>query len=788
MNKWLSILVLLTFSLLGNLFHLDLFYSVAFIFGSISVLIAVRLHGILVGTVIAMISGVYTYILWGHPYAMLIFTIEALIVGLLLRRGIKSLIIADAIYWIVLGVPLVWLTYSQIMGMADDVALLILLKQPINAILNAIIATFLLLVIPDFWLQRAAKEDTPVIGISELVSSLLIATTFVSAITILLREGSSVVENLQKHTEYELRTTYSIIQPYLDEDTDVDKAVSALERVNRGDDNNTIKYIILGKDKEIISSNLADVQVSSFLQSGEKRQISDSLYQWLPERNGEPVLVWWKKAYYYLSSDITVGRTADLVLLKPSVQLISLLRNQQIHSLSLLLLIVVIGIVFSYFISNWLNKTIIALSFQTRNLSARLRNNETIEWPHSRIKELSDLSRQAEEMSGEMSVFIEKLVDEQEVLENRVKISNEIIDESFARSSAIVETAVEGIVTMDEYGKIESFNPAAENLFVRKLDDVIGMDFIDLLNKNNIQPNALLKQIMRMSDESNNRGVIELEAYTISGEILPVEIAVSVLSLKHKKIYTAFINDISERKQAEKLKNEFISNVSHELRTPLTSIRGAIGLMASSKIGEMPEKFKSMLTITLENTERLVRLINDILDIQKLEAGGVVFALSPIELAPIIEQCVEQNVAYAEQYGVRLNILNNIRNIVIKTEPDRLNQVLTNLISNAVKFSSVGDEVIISVSKISQYVRISVSDNGPGIPEEYRETIFDKFSQIDGSATRAKGGTGLGLNIAKSYVYRMNGEIGFDSIQGVGTTFFIELPVHSLVRHVTDTL
>jgi len=779
LNKWVSILALLIFSLLGNLFHLDLFYSVAFIFGSISVLIAVRLHGIMVGTVIGIISGAYTYYLWGHPYAMLIFTIEAFSVGLLLRSGIKSLIIADAIYWIVLGVPLVWLTYSQIMGMADDVALLILLKQPINAILNAIIATFLLLVIPDFWLQRAAKEDTPVIGISELVSSLLIATTFASAITILLREGSSVVENLQKHTEYELRTTYSIIQPYLDEDTGVNKAVSALERVNRGDDNHTIEYIILGKDKKIISSNIADVQVNSFLHSGEKRQLSDSLYQWLPERNGEPFLVWWKKAYYYLSSDITAGHTVELVLLKSSVQLISLIRKQQIHSLSLLLYIVVIGIIFSYFISNWLNKTIIELSQQTRNLSARLRNNEKIEWPHSRIKELSDLSRQAEEMSGEMSVFIEKLVDEQEVLENRVKLSNEIIDESFARSSAIVETAVEGIITMDEHGNVESFNPAAEALFERKVADEDGMAFVELFNvNNNLESDALFKQILAMSDAPNGRGVIELDACTSKGKIIPVEIAVSVLNLKHKKIYTAFVNDISERRQAEKLKNEFISNVSHELRTPLTSIRGAIGLMASSKIGEIPEKFKSMLNITLENTERLVRLINDILDIQKLEAGGVVFVLSPELLAPLIEQCVEQNIAYADQFGVSLKISNSFQNVVIKTEPDRLNQVLTNLISNAVKFSSVGDEVNISVSNVGQYVRISVADHGPGIPEEYRETIFDKFSQIDGSATRAKGGTGLGLNIAKSYVNKMHGIIGFDSVEGDGTTFFVQIPIY----------
>lgn len=778
-TKWTSITLLLIFSVLGNHFHLDIFYSVAFIFGSISVLIALRLHGIVVAAIIALFSGIYTYYLWGHPYAIIIFTIEAISVGLLLRLGIKSLIVADAIYWLFLGVPMVWLFYSQVMGMASDVALLILLKQPINAIINAIIATFLLLTFPKLWRHRNTSGEISKIGITELVSSLLITTAFVSALTIVLHESGSVVANLENHTEFELRTTSSIFKSYIDKNNRISRAGLSLEEDKNADDIGEIKYILLDKEKVIISTNLQLDEVKAFLSTGIKKNITDNMTQWLPKRNGEPLLVWWKKAYYYMTTEISVGQSTTLIVLKSSEHLIALIRKQQIQSLSLLLLVIAIGIVFSYIISNWLNKTIIALSWQTKNLSSRLRKNEQIIWPQSRIKEFSDLSHQAEEMSDEMAILIDKLVGEQEWLESRVKISNEIIDESFARSSAIIETAVEGIVSMDDAGFIESFNPAAEKLFMRSLDSVVGIKFSELFDvKNQLSNEELLRQILVISDESGRGHIIELDAYTGNGDLVPVEITVSVVRLRHKIIYTAFINDISERKQAEILKNEFISNVSHELRTPLTSIRGAIGLMASSKLGVIPEKFTSMLNITLENSERLVRLINDILDIQKLEAGGLVFVLRPERLAPIIEQCVEQNIAYGDQFGVNIKLINSEKDIVIKTEPDRLNQVLTNLISNAVKFSPEGQDVTILVSTTDHHVRISVSDKGPGIPQDYHETIFDKFSQVDGSTTRAKGGTGLGLNIAKSYVNRMDGEIGFDSVEGAGTTFFILIPIY----------
>lgn len=777
MSKWVSILLLLLFALIGNHFHLDLFFGVAVIFGSIAVLMSVRLHGIAIGTLVALLSGVYTYYLWGHPYAMMIFTAEALSVGILLRYGVKSLIIADTVYWLLLGTPLVWLFYSQVMGMANDLALLILLKQPINAITNAIAATFLLLLLPWSLREKISTQTQHHIGITELVFSLLIATSFISSLLILLHENRSALRNLEANVEYRLQTSSANIERYLNES---DIGVGSEQLNSKLNEFVSIdgsqKYIVLDKFNQLLVSNIELEKTNQFLTSGSEKQITGSLSQWLPPRNDQPFMVWWKQTYYYISTTLHRDDIGRLVLLKSSASLVSEIRNKQIESLSLLLLITLSGIVFAYVVSKWMNKAVIALSVQTRNISSRLRSNESLVWPRSYIKEFDDLSLHAEAMSSEMAMLIDKLVGEQELLESRVKISNDTLKESFARSSAIIETAVEGIVTMDEYGLIESFNPAAEKMFARSEEETIGFNFVDLLKADD--NNILLEQIISASIESDCERLLEIDAKRKSGEIFSVEIAVSEVLLKDHKIYTAFINDISGRKQAERLKNEFVSNVSHELRTPLTSIRGAIGLMASDKLGEMPEKFKSMLNITLENSERLVRLINDILDIQKLEAGGLVFVLRPEKLAPIVQQCVEQNIAYGEQFGVRLKLINSVEDVLIKTEPDRLNQVLTNLISNAVKFSPLGEDVTIMVSSLGNNVRISVTDKGPGIPESYHASIFDKFSQLDASASRSKGGTGLGLNIAKSYITRMHGEIGFDSVEGRGTSFYILIPIY----------
>lgn len=234
--------------------------------------------------------------------------------------------------------------------------------------------------------------------------------------------------------------------------------------------------------------------------------------------------------------------------------------------------------------------------------------------------------------------------------------------------------------------------------------------------------------------------------------------------------------DITELKRIDRMKTEFISTVSHELRSPLTSIRGSLGLVAAGIAGELPEAAKSLVDIAKNNCERLIRLINDILDSEKIESGKMHLDLTVVNMAQLVQQAMTAHEGSAGQHGVKLVLQAPDASLQVSADSDRLVQVVTNLLSNAVKFSPPDGTVTVNVSRVAQAVRVEVVDCGPGIPDDFRGRIFQKFSQADASDSREKGGTGLGLNISQALVQKMGGEIGFSSTTGKGSTFFFAFP------------
>ncbi len=232
----------------------------------------------------------------------------------------------------------------------------------------------------------------------------------------------------------------------------------------------------------------------------------------------------------------------------------------------------------------------------------------------------------------------------------------------------------------------------------------------------------------------------------------------------------------AERRQVERMKNEFVSTVSHELRTPLTSIRGALGLLSGGMAGPLPDAAAEMIGIAHRNSERLIRLVGDILDLEKMESGALDFHLEPVELGPLLLQSAEAHQGYAEEYGVRVETVLEAPGAHAVVDADRLLQVLANLLSNALKFSPRGQAVTLTLERAGQALRVSVKDRGPGIPEAFQARLFQRFAQADASDSRRRGGTGLGLSIARALVERMGGTLGFTTAEGVGTTFWFELP------------
>jgi CheY-like chemotaxis protein/anti-sigma regulatory factor (Ser/Thr protein kinase) len=253
--------------------------------------------------------------------------------------------------------------------------------------------------------------------------------------------------------------------------------------------------------------------------------------------------------------------------------------------------------------------------------------------------------------------------------------------------------------------------------------------------------------------------------------------AVTVAGLRSGREITGAVvtfRDISERYAIDRMKDEFVSVVGHELRTPLTSIRGSLGLLAGGVLGDIPPQAERMLEIAISNTDRLVRLINDILDLERIQAGRLQLELGPQEARRLLESTVQVVGATAAQKGVELRV--EAGDEWILGDHDRLVQALTNLVGNAVKFSPEGAAVALRATSDGDEVRLEVRDSGRGIPPDDVDRIFERFEQVDASDARELGGTGLGLAIARSIIDQHGGRIWAESEPGEGATFVIALP------------
>ncbi len=235
--------------------------------------------------------------------------------------------------------------------------------------------------------------------------------------------------------------------------------------------------------------------------------------------------------------------------------------------------------------------------------------------------------------------------------------------------------------------------------------------------------------------------------------------------------------DITEERTAARLKDELVSTVSHELRTPLTAISGALGIVAAGAAGELTEKADRLVRIAQRNSERLIVLVNDLLDIDKLQSGQMEFQFAEADLSEIVLAGIEQNVPYAERGGLRLQVEVPPDRVPVRVDRHRIQQVLANLISNAVKFSPAGDEVLVRLRVDGECARISVIDHGIGVPPAFRARLFERFTQHDASANRVQQGTGLGLAICKSIIEHHGGTIRLDQTTRRGATFHVELPL-----------
>jgi len=345
-------------------------------------------------------------------------------------------------------------------------------------------------------------------------------------------------------------------------------------------------------------------------------------------------------------------------------------------------------------------------------------------------------------------------------------------------TQAILDNVVDGIITIDERGSVASLNQAAERIFGYPPGEVLGQNIKMLMPEPYHSEHDGYLANYRATGVERVIGIgREVVGRRKDGRSFPMDLAVSEISHAGRRMFVGLVRDITERKRVEQMKSEFVSTVSHELRTPLTSISGALGLISGGAVGELPPSMKPLIDIAHNNSLRLIHLINDLLDMEKIAAGKMHFDMQWLALLPLVEQALEANKAYGAARRVRFALTERVESLEVRIDSQRLQQVMANFLSNAAKFSPEGGQVEVVVQRRGARVRVSVRDYGPGIPDAFRGRIFEKFSQADSSDTRQKGGTGLGLAISRELIERMGGAIGYDSVPGDGATFWIEVPI-----------
>ena len=350
------------------------------------------------------------------------------------------------------------------------------------------------------------------------------------------------------------------------------------------------------------------------------------------------------------------------------------------------------------------------------------------------------------------------------------------------------ERAPISVFELDPGATILDMNPAAENLFGYAAPELVGRSWIAMVLGPEERVRAQTwwpgfvaagKPVTLIAEQCLRRDGLELACEWTLTPLSDEEGRVNSIVLQGR--------DITQARAAERMRSEFTSTLSHELRTPLTSILGSLQLLRSGALGDMDRDQGELVEVAERNGQRLLDLINEVLDIEKIESGRLTLMPEPMPIDSLLNESVRLNQGYADRFRANLALHGAVPGVIVRADRKRLMQVMTNLLSNAAKFSPPNSAVDVSVSRPGDTVRVEVSDRGPGIPEAFRSKIFGRFAQADSADSRIKGGTGLGLAISKRLIELMQGRIGFEDRPGGGTTFFFELPVLSSAEGEADS-
>ncbi|QUT04887.1 CHASE3 domain-containing protein [Sphingobium phenoxybenzoativorans] len=353
------------------------------------------------------------------------------------------------------------------------------------------------------------------------------------------------------------------------------------------------------------------------------------------------------------------------------------------------------------------------------------------------------------------------------------------------RQTAIFKNTPSPVILINPSGSMEILNPAAEHLFGYPSTDLLRRDISIIAN---IAPGegAFLDRLGVTGDHIAEPSRPNVGARRSDGSVVPVDITLGVMPLEDGIHIVASFSDISEREKIERMKDQFLSTVSHELRTPLTSIVGSLGLLRGGVAEELAPGAQRLVVIAESNANRLIRIVNDLLDVEKLQSGQMTFDFQPLDLRTIVEKAADAMRGLSATRNIRIEIGESDGPVIVRGDGDRLIQVVTNLVSNAVKFSPEGSTVSVLCGTQGSHANIRVADQGPGIEPGLRERLFTRFAQGLGSSTSATQGTGLGLAISREIVRNHGGDIWLEDAAGGGSVFAFNIPLWNVLTGQED--
>ena len=772
-QKLATIVALCIAALFLNAVSAPLFFGVDLIFGSTITFLALLFYGLPAAIFVSVVASSYTYILWGHPWAIVIFTAELVFVAYLHhKKKEQSLVIKDLAFWLTLGIPLVIIFYKYVLGLNWSQTTLIALKQSVNGIFNIIVADVLFLFIK----YKSNDLNTSRTTGSVMFSIILLVLMFFTAVPVVI--DSTRMKNLLESDLVEYLDTQLEHANYLitENNFSFEKTGNYFARKN-------FRIMVREKGKTLFESE------GFKSNKGAKILVGGKVKTWLPSNNSSLMRRWNQGCYFHTREFVIDGKAVFFQIEADTSKVVNQMNNVRINSLWTLVMIILVSFPASALTSQFIIKPLKKLELKSKTLVSDISNAEDLKNDSYLFSEFTNISQTLSNIGLELNGSFEKYKALNDSLEDEVQNRTAELE----RLSMVASKTNNGIIITDSEGHAEWINKAFSRLTGYDWEEIIGKKPGTVLQGKDTDKETV-KRIGQAVRQGKSFSEVILN-YSKGGEPYWIKLDCDPIKNDDGEL-TGFIGietDVTQNYENEQLlkeqkelatqlaedayaasksKSMFLANMSHEIRTPMNGVLGMCDLLLETPLNSEQKEYSEIIK---SSADSLLTIINDILDFSKIEAGKMTLETINFDLRELLNSFVSimKFAADAKDLEVKLEIGEDVGQYY-RGDPVRLRQIMTNLVGNAIKFTEKG-WVKVTCQTHNENLQFNVEDTGIGISEEQQKTLFDQFTQADSSTTRKFGGTGLGLAISKTLIKMMGGDIEVESYSRKGTQFIFDI-------------